>query len=90
MILEPFQNLQVYCYADIDFSGLWGVEEDQDTTFIKSRTGFIIIFMGCPLTWVSKSRSQIDISTMEAEYILLPQSVREVVSIREFIKEIQN
>ena len=28
LIIEPCQNLKVYCYVDIDFAGPWGVEED--------------------------------------------------------------
>ena len=45
--------------------------------------------MGCPLTWVSKLQSQISLSTMKAEYSALSQSMRELIGIREFIKDIQ-
>ena len=47
------------------------------------------MFMGCPLTWFYKLKSQIYLSTMEAEYIVLSQSMCEIIGIREVIKEIQ-
>ena len=66
LILEPYQNIQVDCYVDSDFFGLWGVEEDQKTLCVKSLTGFIIMFMGYPLTWVSKLKYKIYLITMES------------------------
>jgi hypothetical protein len=71
------------------FAGLWGVEYDQDTTSVKSRTGFLIMFMNCPLLWVSKLQTQIALSTMEAEYIALSSAMRELIAIREILKEIK-
>ena len=43
------------------------------------------MFMGCPLTWVSKLQTQM--SAMESEYIALSQSMRELIGIHEVIKE---
>ena len=37
------------CYVDVDFGGLWSSENDQDPVSVKSRTGLIIMFVGCPL-----------------------------------------
>ena len=45
--------------------------------------------MGCTLTWVSMLQSKIPISTMEAEYIALSNSMGELIGIIEVIKEIQ-
>ena len=44
--------------------------------------------MGCPLHWLSKLQTQIALSTMEAEYIALSNSMRELIAIREVLKEI--
>ena len=90
MFIEPSQKLQVDCYVDADFAGLWGVEDDQNPICVKSRTGYLIMFMGCPLQWVSKLQTQIALSTMEAEYIALSQSMRDLIGIREIIREIKN
>ena len=45
--------------------------------------------MGSPLTWVSKLQTQIALSTMEVEYIALLQSMRELIAIREVLRELQ-
>ena len=49
VIINPSHKLKVDCYIEADFVSLWGVEEDQNPFYIKSRTGFIIIFLGFPL-----------------------------------------
>ena len=89
MIFNPSDTFNVDCHVDADFGGLWGSENDQDPISVKSRTGFIITFMNCPLLWISKLQTQIALSTMEAEYIALSHSMRELIAIREILKEIQ-
>ena len=49
MTIQPTATHDVHCYVDADFGGLWGSEDDQDPTCVKSRTGFVLLFMGCPL-----------------------------------------
>jgi hypothetical protein len=88
MKFKPTQSLKVDCYVDADFAGLWGIEPDQDPVSVKSRSGYLITFMNCPLLWVSKLQSQIALSTMESEYIALSQSMRDLIAIREVLKEI--
>jgi hypothetical protein len=89
MVFKPSDDFAVDCYVDADFAGLWGIEYDQDPVCVKSRTGYLINFMGCPLIWVSKLQSLIALSTMEAEYIALSTAMRELISIREVLKEIK-
>ncbi len=86
--IRPQEHLQVDCYVDADFGGLFFVEEKQDPISVKSRTGYIIMYRGAPLLWVSKMQTQIALSTMEAEYIALSQSMRDLIPIREVLKEI--
>jgi Reverse transcriptase (RNA-dependent DNA polymerase) len=87
LIMDPTGDLAIDCYADADFAGLWKQENDQDPLCVKSRTGFLITIGGCPLTWTSKLQSEIALSTMEAEYIALSQSMRELLPIRELVRE---
>lgn len=88
MTLTPSNNFDVHCYVDADFAGTWSVEDDQEPVSVKSRSGHLITFMGCPLLWSSKMQSQIALSTMEAEYIALSNSMRDLIGIREILKEI--
>ena len=87
LILKPEVDYKLNCYVDADFAGLWGKEDDQDPVSVKSRSGFLITFMGCPIVWSSKLQTQIALSTMEAEYISLSNSMRELISLRETLKE---
>ena len=88
MTISPTDQYTVHCYVDADFGGLWGTEDGQDPISVKSRTGFVIMFMGCPLLFVSKLQSQLALSTMEAEYIALSHSMRELIGIRQILKDI--
>ncbi len=74
--LEAWKDLRVDCYVNADFGGLFSVEDKQDPVSIKSRTGYVITYRGAPLLWVSKMQTQVALSTMEAEYIALSQSMR--------------
>ena len=48
------------------------------------------MFMDCPLLWISKLQTQIALSTMESEYIALSHSMRELIAIREILKELHH
>jgi hypothetical protein len=87
LIMCPSGDLGVDCYVDADFAGLWLQEDHQDPLCVKSRTGFLISIGGCPLTWTSKLQTEVALSTMEAEYIALSQSMRELLPIRELVRE---
>jgi hypothetical protein len=81
--------MAVDCYVDSDFAGLWNQEDEQDPVSTRSRTGYFLTFGGCPLLWGSKLQTETALSTMEAEYIALSQSMRELIPIREVILEMQ-
>ena len=73
MILDPNKELAdiltVNCYPDADFAGMYGHEKPDDPTCVKSRTGFVITFGGCPVIWQSKLQTETALSTMEAEIV---------------------
>ncbi len=73
---------------DSDFAGMFAVENSQDPVSVKSRTGYVILYCGSPLLWVSKQQTQIALSTMEAEYVALSQSMRDLIPIRHILQEI--
>jgi hypothetical protein len=88
MSMTPTAEQRVDCYVDSDFAGNFAVEHSQDPVSVKSHTGYIIMYRGTPLLWVSKRQTQIALSTMEAEYIALSQSMRDLIPIRQILKEI--
>jgi hypothetical protein len=88
LIMKPTKGLTVDCYVDASFASLWDVEDKQDSTCVKSRTGFVIMIAGCPLLWASKLQTMIALSTTEAEYIALSQSMRELIPMRRLVQEV--
>jgi hypothetical protein len=68
---------------------MFGVEDGQDPVSVKSRTGYVIFFCGVPLRWVSKLQSRIALSKMEAEYVALSQSMRDLIPIQETLKNMK-
>ena len=88
MFLSPQNSLRVDCYVDADFAGLFAASDRQDPVGVKSQTGYVIMYKGAPLLWGSRLQTQIALSTMEAEYMALSQAMRDLIPIREVLKEI--
>jgi Reverse transcriptase (RNA-dependent DNA polymerase) len=87
LIMRPQPHICLDCYVDADFGGLFGVEDSQDPICVKSRTGYVILMGGCPLVWASKLQSIIALSTTEAEYVALSQSMRQLLPMKQLVKE---
>ena len=60
-----------------------------DPSTAKSRSGWIIFYAGCPVSWASKLQSQVALSTTEAEYIAMSQSLRDVIPVMNLLQEIR-
>ena len=69
MIFTPDFSLGLEVYVDADFTGNWNQDEaphDQDTE--RSRHGYIVKYMGCPIMWKSQLQTEIALSSTESEY----------------------
>ena len=77
-------------YVDADFSGLWSpTTAASDPSTSKSRSGWIVFYAGCPIIWASKLQGMVALSTTEAEYIALSQSLRDVLPIMDLMTEFE-
>ena len=91
LILSPSAKHGLEVYADADFSGSWikhEAQDDPDTA--KSRSGYAIKYAECLLTWKSKLQTIIALSSTEAEYVSLSQSMREAIPIMGLLEELQS
>jgi hypothetical protein len=68
----------ITAYSDSDFAG------DKDDR--KSITGYIIFVSGTAISWKSKSQPCVTLSSTEAEYVALNETVREVKFIFQILK----
>ena len=87
---SPDPNLGLECYVDADFAGGWSSGDHSNPECVLSRMGFVIMYAGCPIMWLSKLQTEIALSTTEAEYIALSQAMREVIPFMNLMKEIDD
>ena len=79
----------VTCYADADFSGNWDPDYAEfETATARSRSGYVIFHDGCPIIWASRLQTEIALSSTEAEYVSLSQSLREVLPMMGLLNEL--
>ena len=86
--MKPNLEEGVQCYVDADFAGGYTNETREQSVSVYSRTGYVIFYLGCPLLWVSKLQSEIALSTVEAEYIALSQSMRDIIPLQDLMQEL--
>ena len=82
LIMTPSENLDIDCYVDADFAGLWPYEDKLDPVCVKSRTGFVLCIADCPIIWLSKLQDTVALSTQEAEYYALSYCMRSVLPLQ--------
>ena len=59
----------------------------QDRVDYKSFYGYVIVFMGAPIHWVSKKHQHVGESSAEDEYMVLNHAGKMVVWLRNLFKE---
>ncbi|GFH59556.1 hypothetical protein CTEN210_16032 [Chaetoceros tenuissimus] len=92
IIFKPDINKlgQLECFVDADFAGNYTKEQSHDLNSVRSKTGCVILYTGCPITWFSKLQTKISLSTTEAEYIALSTACRELLPMREMFNDLRN
>ena len=74
-------------YVDADFAGELDKADASNPEAVMSRTGYVINDANFPVLRCSKLQSEIVLSTTEAEYIALSQSMREVIPFMHLLQE---
>jgi hypothetical protein len=88
IVLRPDSSKGIQCFVDADFANGWSSEDCDKPSSVYSRTGFVIMYAGCPLVWVSKLQTEVALSTTEAEYIALSQAMRELIPLLGLLEEL--
>ena len=90
IMLRPNPKDGIKCYVDADFAGGYCDETKDDPISVYSCTGYVIFYFGCPVLWVSKLQSEISLSTVEAEYIALSATMRDLIPFVDQVNELLN
>ena len=69
-------------YVDADYAGLYGQEPPEDPVAVQSRTGYVILFCGWPILVKSALQGHLSLSTTEAEYIALSDSLKTFLPLK--------
>ena len=89
LILMPTANNRLNAYIDrSDFAGQLFHATCQLRDSAVSRTGYAILYCGCPIHWVSKLQSEIALSTTKAEYIALSMCLCDLLSMCTLLTEL--
>jgi hypothetical protein len=88
IICKPDIKKGLECYDDAGFAGGWSQADAKIAENILSLTGYNIMFANCPILWVSWLQTKIVLSTAEAEYIALSQSLWDVIPLLALLQEI--
>ena len=90
IILDP-KNSSFDCWVDADFIGNWNRQtSDVDPSVARSRTGYVITYGSCPVTWGSRLQREVALSSTEAEYIAISESMRDVLYLMQLVKDLRD
>ena len=90
IILRPNKSKGLECFVDADWAGAWTFSSSFDPLSTHSRTGFVVLYAGCPILWKSKIQSITALSTTEAEYIALSSALREVIALIHLLEDLHS
>ena len=89
-IIMSANDKDMECFVDADFAGNWRKEDAADDPLTaRSRTGYLVTVAGCPTLWHSKLQTETVLSTTEAEYVALSESMRDVLPLMELLEELR-
>jgi hypothetical protein len=88
-ILLPDLSKSFKCWVDANYCGNWNPFASEDPSMAKSRSGYVITYLGCPLVWASRLQTIFALSTTEAEYIALSTALRDVIPMMDLLKEMK-
>jgi hypothetical protein len=86
--LDPHGALTLDLFVDADFVSLYKREPDWLEDSVHSRTGYIETFCEVPLLWKSFLQTEISLSTLEAEYAALSNSLKSLLPLKRLIEEL--
>ena len=88
IILDPNANESLKVYVDADFAGSYQrITAMDDVSTAKSRSGYLVQYCNCPIIWSSKLQTLVTLSTTEAEYVALSNSLRDTFPVMNLLKE---
>ena len=73
-------SLKITGFTDADFAGCIETR--------KSRSGYVFLLNGAPISWCNQLQKIVTLSTAEAEYVALANGVKEAIWLRRMLNEL--
>ena len=89
LILKPDRTRGIEFLVDADWARYWQHCSSHDPLSAHYRTGFIIMYAGCPILWKISMQKLVALSTTKAEYIELSSALHEVIEIINLLEELK-
>jgi hypothetical protein len=67
-------------------AGMYGYERHDNSSFVKSHTGYVINVANCPVMWQSKLQTETALSTMEAESVAISHCAWKLIPIMQMVE----
>ena len=84
--ISPCEN-NINLWSDADFGGNWFPEEAKyDSDMARSRSGFVVSYLGCPVMWKSQLQTDISLISNDSEYIVIIKALHNTINIIDIIK----
>lgn len=80
LVYKKVSNFQLIGFSDSDWAG--------DKFDRKSITGYVFMMSGCAITWKSKKQPTVALSSTEAEYMALGDTVKELLWLIQLLKTV--
>ena len=80
LVFRGNARCQLVGYSDADWAG--------DKVDRKSVTGYVFMLAGCAITWKTKKQQTVAMSSTEAEYMALGETVKELLWLSQLLKHI--
>ena len=77
LIIYASKKMQINCYVDAEFYGLYVQNYHHYPVCVWSRTGYVITFYDWAIMWLSKFQNEVALSTIHSEYVDLSKLMRD-------------
>ena len=78
----------VNCYVDAKFSRGWSQANDNNAEHVMLYLVYVFLYAGRPILRCSRLQTELSLNTLEKEYIVLIQGMRDIVTFILLMKEI--
>ena len=75
-------------YVDKNFTGLWHVQNHEESIIVKQCARYFITLSVCPMLWNSKIQKKMALSITERKYLSISYSMSHILPLKSIFEEV--